>query len=48
MIVVINTAWLAAGTSLAPLLRNPRHARLVNRCLAAVLLAAAALTVLRP
>src|SRR5436190_1779577 len=46
MIIVINTAWLAAGTSLAPLLRDPGRARLVNRCLAAVLLAAAALTVL--
>jgi threonine/homoserine/homoserine lactone efflux protein len=48
MIVVINTAWLGAGTSLAPLLRDPRRVRVVNRCLAAVLLAAAGLTVLRP
>jgi threonine/homoserine/homoserine lactone efflux protein len=45
MIVVINAAWLAAGASLAPLLRNPRRARLVNRCLAGVLVAAAALAV---
>jgi threonine/homoserine/homoserine lactone efflux protein len=48
MIVVINAAWLAAGSSLAPLLRDARRARLVNRCLAGVLVAAAALTVLRP
>ena len=48
MIVVINTAWLAAGSSLAPLLRDARRARLVNRTLAAVLVAAAALTVVRP
>ncbi|HSD02911.1 MAG TPA: LysE family transporter [Gaiellales bacterium] len=48
MIVGINTAWLAAGSSLAPLLRDPGRARLVNRCLAGVLVAAAALTVVRP
>lgn len=48
MIVAINTAWLAAGSSLAPLLRDPARARLVNRCLAGVLVAAAALTVVRP
>jgi len=48
MIVVINTAWLAAGASLAPLLRDPGRARLVNRSLAGVLVAAAALTVVRP
>jgi threonine/homoserine/homoserine lactone efflux protein len=48
MIVVINTAWLAAGSSLAPLLRDARRARLVNRCLAGVLVAAAALTAVRP
>jgi threonine/homoserine/homoserine lactone efflux protein len=45
MIVVINAAWLAAGASLAPLLSDPRRARLVNRGLAAVLVAAAALAV---
>jgi threonine/homoserine/homoserine lactone efflux protein len=45
MIVVINAAWLAAGASLAPLLSDPRRARLVNRSLAAVLVAAAALAV---
>jgi threonine/homoserine/homoserine lactone efflux protein len=48
MIVFINTAWLAAGSSLAPLLRDPGRARLVNRGLAAVLVVAAALTVVRP
>ncbi len=47
MIVVINAAWLAAGSSLAPLLRDAGRARLVNRCLAGVLVAAA-LTVVRP
>ena len=42
MIVVINAAWLAAGASLAPLLRQPRRARAVNIALAAVLVGAAA------
>jgi threonine/homoserine/homoserine lactone efflux protein len=48
MIVVINSTWLAAGASLAPLLRDPRRARRVNGALAAVLVVAAALTVIRP
>lgn len=48
MIVLINTTWLAAGASLAPLLRDPRRARRVNGALAAVLVAAAAMTVFRP
>ncbi|MGH3138582.1 MAG: LysE family translocator [Gaiellales bacterium] len=48
MIVAINTTWLAAGASLAPLLRDARRARLVNGGLAGVLVAAAALTVIRP
>jgi threonine/homoserine/homoserine lactone efflux protein len=48
MIVVINSTWLAAGASLAPLLRDPRRARAINGSLAAVLVAAAALTVVRP
>jgi threonine/homoserine/homoserine lactone efflux protein len=48
MIVVINAAWLAAGASLAPLLRDPRRARVVNTVLAATLVAAAVLTVARP
>ena len=47
MIVVINAAWLAAGSSLAPLLRDPGRARLVNRSLAGVLVAAAVLAVVR-
>lgn len=46
MIVLINTTWLAAGASLAPLLRDPRRARVVNAVLAAVLVAAAVLAVL--
>jgi threonine/homoserine/homoserine lactone efflux protein len=48
MIVVINAGWLAAGASLAPLLRDPRRARVVNGCLACVLVGAAALAVVRP
>ena len=48
MIVVINSTWLAAGASLAPLLRDPRRARWINGALAAVLVAAAALTVAHP
>ncbi|HEY3764012.1 MAG TPA: LysE family translocator [Gaiellales bacterium] len=47
MIVVINTTWLLAGASLAPLLRDPRRARVVNPALALMLLAAAAVTVVR-
>src|SRR3982074_524420 len=46
MIVVINTTWLVAGTSLAPLLRDPRRARLVNASLAAALVGATALAAL--
>lgn len=48
MIVFINSTWLAAGASLAPLLRDPRRARRINAALAAVLVVAAALTVIRP
>ncbi len=48
MIVAINTTWLAAGASLAPLLRDARRARFVNGGLAGVLVLAAALTVIRP
>ncbi len=47
MIVLINTAWLAAGASLSPLLRDPRSARRVNRGLAALLVAAAAAALIR-
>lgn len=45
MIVVINSAWLAAGASLAPLLRDPRRSRVVNVTLAVALVAATALAV---
>jgi threonine/homoserine/homoserine lactone efflux protein len=45
MIVLINTAWLVAGASLAPFLRDPRRARVVNVVLAAALVGAAALAV---
>ena len=48
MIVLINTAWLLAGASLAPFLRDPRRARVVNVTLAAALVAAAALALLGP
>jgi threonine/homoserine/homoserine lactone efflux protein len=46
MIVVINGAWLVAGASLAPLLREPRRARAVNVALAVALVAATSLAVL--
>jgi len=46
MIVVINSTWLVAGTSLAPLLRDPRRSRVVNASLAAALIGATALAVL--
>jgi threonine/homoserine/homoserine lactone efflux protein len=46
MIVLINTIWLAAGASMSRLLRDPRRARSINRALAAVLVAAAAVTVI--
>ena len=44
MIVVINATWLVAGTSLAPLLRDPRRARGVNVALALALVAATAVS----
>jgi threonine/homoserine/homoserine lactone efflux protein len=47
MIVLINATWLVAGASLAPLLRDPRRARVVNTVLAAALVGATALAVLR-
>jgi threonine/homoserine/homoserine lactone efflux protein len=47
MIVVINAAWLVAGASLAPALREPRRARVVNVVLATALVGAAVLAVLR-
>jgi threonine/homoserine/homoserine lactone efflux protein len=46
MIVLIHVAWLAAGVSLAPLLRDPRRARAVNLALAAALVAATTLAAL--
>jgi threonine/homoserine/homoserine lactone efflux protein len=47
MILLINTTWLIAGASLAPLLRDPRRARRVNAGLAVALVAATALAVIR-
>jgi threonine/homoserine/homoserine lactone efflux protein len=47
MIIVINATWLVAGTSLAPLLRHPRQARVVNAVLAVALIGATALAVIR-
>jgi len=46
MIIVICATWLVAGTSIAPLLRNPRRARLVNAALAVGLVGATAFAVL--
>jgi len=40
MIVAINASWLVAGRPLAPLLRDPRRARIVNAILALALVAA--------
>jgi threonine/homoserine/homoserine lactone efflux protein len=46
MIVVILSTWLLAGTSIAPLLRDARRARVVNVVLAAAVVGATALAVL--
>jgi threonine/homoserine/homoserine lactone efflux protein len=46
MIVLIMTAWLIAGASLAPMLRDPQRARIVNAALAAALVGATAAAVL--
>jgi threonine/homoserine/homoserine lactone efflux protein len=46
MIIVICATWLFAGTSIAPVLRDPRRARLVNAALAVGLVAATALAAL--
>jgi threonine/homoserine/homoserine lactone efflux protein len=43
MIVIVNSSWLVAGASLAPLLRDARTARAVNVALAAALVGATAL-----
>ena len=45
MIIVICATWLIAGTSIAPVLRDARRARLVNAALAVGLVAATALAV---
>ena len=47
MIVLIMCAWLIAGASLAPLLGDPRRARMINTALAAALVGATALAVIR-
>lgn len=46
MIIAICALWLLAGTSLTPLLRDARRARIVNVVLAAALVAATAVAVL--
>jgi threonine/homoserine/homoserine lactone efflux protein len=46
MIILINATWLVAGASVAPLLRDPRRARVANAVLAVALVGATALTVL--
>ena len=46
MIIVICATWLFAGTSIAPVLRDPRRARQVNVALAVGLVAATALAML--
>ena len=46
MIVLINATWLLAGASFAPLLRNPRRARVINVTLAVALVGSTALAVL--
>ena len=46
MIALINASWLVAGASLAPLLRDPQRARIINIALALALIGATALAVL--
>ncbi len=46
MIIVICATWLVAGRSIAPLLRDPRRARLINAALAVGLVGANALAML--
>ena len=46
VIIVFCATWLFAGTSIAPVLRDPRRARVVNAALAVVLVGATALAVL--
>ena len=45
MIILISTAWLLAGTSLAPVLRDPRRSRIMNITLAVALVGATAAAV---
>jgi threonine/homoserine/homoserine lactone efflux protein len=45
MIILINTAWLIAGASLAPAFRDPRRSRVINLAMAVALVAATALAV---
>ena len=45
MIILINAAWLMAGASLAPLLRDRRWSRIINVTLAVALVGATALAV---
>jgi threonine/homoserine/homoserine lactone efflux protein len=47
MIVVINTGWLAAGASLAPVLRDRARSRRANLALAAALIVSTAAALLR-
>jgi threonine/homoserine/homoserine lactone efflux protein len=47
MIVVIHSAWLLAGASLAPVLRRPRPARAFNVAMAGALVIATAFAVVR-
>lgn len=47
MITIINVTWLVAGATLAPLLRHPIRARVLNVMLAAALVGATALAVFR-
>jgi threonine/homoserine/homoserine lactone efflux protein len=46
MIVIINTGWLAAGASLAPILRDPVRSRRANLALAAALIVSTAAALL--
>jgi threonine/homoserine/homoserine lactone efflux protein len=46
MIMLINATWLTAGASFAPLLRDPRRARIINAALAVALVGATAAAVL--
>jgi threonine/homoserine/homoserine lactone efflux protein len=44
MAIIICTAWLLAGASLAPVLRDPRRSRIINVTLAVILAGAIAAT----